>query len=110
VGNPDNWNYDYNSDKLPNKPRKNIRLIYLVPIFAVLGVVGFFYVWQTMYNDATKCDDDITQVNAVINDTGSIDSTDPLFQQLGTDGCIDISKFSGQVSTIIPSLTHAFKP
>jgi flagellar basal body-associated protein FliL len=110
MGNSDNWNHDHNSDKLPNKPKKKIKLIYLVPIFAVLGIVGFAYVWQNMYNDTSKCDDEITQVNQVINSTGSIDANDTLFQQLGTDGCVDISKATGMITTPLSHLNHSFKP
>ncbi len=110
MGNSDNWSHDHNSDKLPSTPKKKIKLIYLVPIFAVLGIAGFFYVWQNFYNDTTKCDDEIAQVNAVINSTGSIDANDTLVQQLGTDGCADISKVQGLVTTPIPHLDHAFKP
>jgi hypothetical protein len=110
MGNPDNWDYDYNSDKSPKAPKKKLRMIYLVPIFAALGIAGFAYVWQNLYNDTSVCDDDIAQVNAVINSTGAIDANDTLYQKLGTDGCIDISKSEGVISTPIPHLTHLFKP
>jgi hypothetical protein len=110
MGNPDNWDYDYTKDNPPKKPRKNFRLIYLVPIFAILGVAGFFYVWQNLYSDTTKCDDEISQVNGIINSTGSIDANDTLVQQLGVDGCADLSKISGVVTNPFPHLSHAFKP
>lgn len=79
----------------------NKKLLFPV-IVAVLSIL--LSVFVAMYVMGEKCDNDIKNVNDVIKRYGGINTDDNIFQQLGKDGCADLSKSTkGFITTGIQS-------
>lgn len=56
----------------------------------LIGVV--IAIWISMYNVGEKCANDIDAINHVIKTKGGIDTNSKTWQQIGIDGCADLSK------------------
>ena len=89
------------SDKENPKPEmsKFRKVLLGVTVF----VTVFFVIWMGVYIFSSQmvvaCDNDLIAINKKINETGQISTEDPLFQKLGTDQCIDLSKTGKGVVT-----------
>lgn len=89
------------SDKENTKPEMSRFRKVLLGV--TVGVTVLFIFWIGLYIYSSQfvvtCDNDVIAINKKINETGQISTEDPLFQKLGTDQCIDLSKTGKGVVT-----------
>lgn len=82
------------SDKENTKPEMSRFRKVLLGL--TVGVTVFFVILIGVYIFTSQivvaCNNDVIAINKKINKTGQISTQDPLFQKLGTDQCIDLSK------------------